>query len=110
MNKDIEYILNFDEKRLFHTQLDDECTNKVAARKDIKRAKRNFLKRLKEREEISDMARAFDFCGIKYTNTPHQALAVLIKRALKCYEYLWFLEYTADKLREEDKKLEKQGY
>lgn len=99
MNKDLEYILNFNENKLFNTKLDDENTDKVKARKDIKQYKKDYEEHLKEMEQACDTARAFDFCRIKYTNTPHQGLQACIKTCLKYSEYLWLLKYTAEQLR-----------
>ena len=99
MNKDLEYILKFDENKLFNTKLDDENTDKVKARKAIKQYKKDYKEHLKEMEQACNTARAFDFCGIKYTNTPHQGLLECIRTVLRKAEYLWLLEYTANELR-----------
>lgn len=95
----LEYILNFDENKLFCTKLDDECVNKVAARNSIRRAKEAYKEHLEEAKKGCDNARAFDFCRIKYTNTPHEGLMVCIKNVLRYSEYLWLLDYTYKELK-----------
>ena len=99
MNKDLEYILNFDENKLFNTKIDDENTNKVKTRASIKEAKRKYYERLEKASKLMNVVRAFDFCGIRYTNTPHEGLMHCIKNVLRYSDYLWLLEYTANELR-----------
>lgn len=100
LNKDLEYILKFDENKLFNTALDDECTNKVKARKYIQKAKQRYYEHLEKVTRGCDVSRAFNFCKIHCTNTPHQGLMYCIENVLKYSEYLWLLEFTANKLRE----------
>lgn len=104
MNKDLEYILNFDENRLFNTELDDECTNKPYCREVIKKAKQKYYEHLEEVLKGCDVARAFNFCKVHSTNTPHQGLLYCIKNVLKYSEYLWLLEFTANELRKIEKE------
>ena len=93
------YILNFDENKLFNTKLDDENTDKVKARKSIRKAKEAYKERLEDVEKACDVARAFEFCGIRYTNTPHQGLEVCIRNVLRYSEYLHLLDYTYNELK-----------
>ena len=101
---DLEYILNFNENKLFNTSLDDKYTNKQEERNYIKQAKEKYYKNKKERENMYDISRAFKFLKIHHTNTPHQALGILIEGVLKYSDYEWLVKYTADELR----KIEKQ--
>ena len=99
MNKDLEYILNFDENKLFNTPLDDKYTDKEKEKGYIKQAKQKYYKTLQEREYMYDMPRAFKFLNVHHTNTPHQALGVLIEGVLKYADYEWLVKYTANELR-----------
>ena len=99
MYEKLKYILNFDENKLFNTKLDDDYTNKVALRKAIKQYKKDYKEHLEEMEQACDVARAFDFCGIQYTNTPHQGLTACIRTILRKAEYLWLLDFTYEQLK-----------
>lgn len=48
LNNELNYVLSFDENKLFNTKLDDECTNKVEARKYIQKAKQRYYEHLKK--------------------------------------------------------------
>ena len=103
LNNEFNYILNFDENKLFNTKLDDEHTNKHKAREYIKKAKQKYYEHLEKVTRGCDISRAFNFCKVGSTNTPHQGLTYCIENVLKYSEYLWLLEFTAKKLREIDK-------
>lgn len=98
----LEYILNFDENKLFNTELDDKYTDKELYRRDIQTAKNRFKEYLEINETTPDTARAFDFCKMYLTDTPHQAIAEHIIKALnpRNMELLWFIDYLILKLQE----------
>ncbi len=102
MNKDLEYILNFDENKLFNTELDYKYSNIEKEREHIREAKREYYKTLKERECMYDTARACDIINVRCKDTYHQLLGALIEVVLRYSEYEWLLKYTADELKRVD--------
>lgn len=110
--KKINYILNFDETKLFNTELDDKYTNKDLYIKDIQNAKNTFKEYLEKGNRKTDTSRAFDFCGLYLTDTPHQALAEYIVKALdpRHVELLWFLNHVESELRKvENEKIKSKN-
>ena len=108
LQEKINYILNFDESKLFHTDLDDMYTNKNWYLEDIKFAKEKYLKYKNKQKMVGNTVRAFDFCNMYMTDTPHQALANYIVVALnpKYSEFLWFIDYLVSELKKVEERNE----
>jgi hypothetical protein len=103
----INYILDFDESKIFKGVPNNYYTSKEYRKRlleGIKKAKYNFGQEFAKdvRYPEFDTVKAFDFCGLHLTDTPEEALCQYVIKALEYRQtqYERFLEHVVTLLKQ----------